>query len=134
MNPDRSLLQFGPVSQAAAGPLYGQIVGNVRREVAAGRLRPHELLPSTRALAAALSVSVITVTRAYEELERAGIVYSRQGQGTYVAEAARDALQVEESEVWTTLARAHEIARRSNITDEQLIEMLRSIQDRRRGK
>ena len=82
----RGLLRFGPISPAAAGPLYEQIVNAVKREIAAGRLSPGEALPSVRALAAELLVSLITIKRAYEELERDGIIYSRQGLGTFVAD------------------------------------------------
>ena len=67
----------------------------MKREIAEGRLRPGAALPSFRALAEDLLVSVITVKRAYEELEREGIIYRKQGLGTFVAEegdaAARDA-------------------------------------------
>jgi GntR family transcriptional regulator len=75
------------VSPAAAKPLYEQIVEGIKREVSAGRLAPHTPLPSFRALAEDLLVSVITVKRAYEELERDGIIYRKQGLGTFVAES-----------------------------------------------
>ena len=83
-------LRFGPISPAAPGPLYEQIVAAVKREIAAGRLLPGAALPSVRALAAELLVSLITIKRAYEELERAGIIYSRQGLGTFVADHGAD--------------------------------------------
>jgi len=54
--------------------------------VSEGRLKPGITLPSFRALAGELMVSLITVKRAYEELEREGILYRRQGLGTFVAE------------------------------------------------
>ena len=85
-----SSLRFGPVSPAVPGALYQQIVDAVRREVSEGRLKPGDELPSFRKLAEDLVVSVITVKRAYEELERAGILYRRQGLGTFVAERAED--------------------------------------------
>ena len=75
--------QIGPLSQAAPGPLYQQIVDGVRREISAGRLGPECSLPSFRVLAEELRVSLITVKRAYEELEREGIIYRRQGLGTF---------------------------------------------------
>ncbi len=88
-------LMIGPISPAAAGPLYQQIVDGVRREVSEGRLKPGTSLPSFRILAEELLVSLITVKRAYEELEREGIIFRRQGLGTFVAEqgaeASRDA-------------------------------------------
>jgi GntR family transcriptional regulator len=75
-----------PISPAASGPLYQQIVDGLRREVSEGRLPGGAALPSFRELAENLMVSVITVKRAYEELEREGIIFRRQGLGTFVAE------------------------------------------------
>lgn len=69
-------------------PLYQQIVDEVRRAVAQGALEPDDPLPSVRALATELRVNPNTVQQAYRELERAGVVYSRRGQGTFAARAA----------------------------------------------
>ncbi|MGI9240495.1 MAG: GntR family transcriptional regulator [Verrucomicrobiales bacterium] len=80
-------LLIGPISASASGPLYQQIVDGLRRAVSEGRLGPGTALPSFRVLAAELLVSLITVKRAYEELEREGIIFRRQGLGTFVAEA-----------------------------------------------
>src|SRR6187431_3634154 len=77
-----------PISAAAPGPLYQQIVDGLKREISEGRLAPGTALPSFRALAEDLLVSVITVKRAYEELERDGIIYRRQGLGTFVSNTA----------------------------------------------
>ncbi len=81
---------IGPVSPAADGPLYQQIVDRLKREISEGRLQPGAPLPSFRQLAQNLLVSVITVNRAYEELEREGIIFRRQGLGTFVAERGHD--------------------------------------------
>ena len=62
-----------------------------RRAVCEGRLEPGAALPSFRALAEELMVSLITVKRAYEELEREGIIFRRQGLGTFVAEGGDEA-------------------------------------------
>jgi GntR family transcriptional regulator len=83
-------LRIGPISPAAPGALYQQIVDAIKREVAAERLQPGSPLPSFRALAEELLVSLITVKRAYEELEREGIIYRHQGLGTFVAERGHD--------------------------------------------
>jgi len=77
-----------PISAAAPGALYQQIVDGLKREVSEGRLTPGTALPSFRVLAEDLLVSVITVKRAYEELERERIIYRRQGLGTFVADTA----------------------------------------------
>ncbi len=74
------------ISPAAPGALYEQIVEGLKREISEGRLPAGSPLPSFRQLATELLVSVITVKRAYEELEREGIIYRRQGLGTFVAE------------------------------------------------
>jgi GntR family transcriptional regulator len=81
---------LGPISAAADGTLYQQIVDQIKREISEGRLKPDAALPSFRQLAEDLMVSVITVKRAYEELEREGIIFRRQGLGTFVAEHGLD--------------------------------------------
>jgi GntR family transcriptional regulator len=81
---------IGPISAAAGGTLYQQIVDRLKREISEGRLKPGAPLPSFRQLAEDLLVSVITVSRAYEELEREGIIFRRQGLGTFVAEQGLD--------------------------------------------
>ncbi len=88
--PSSSRLLIAPLSTAAGGPLYLQIVDRLKREISEGRLEVGAPLPSYRRLAEDLLVSVITVKRAYEELERDGIIYRRQGLGTFVSDSAAD--------------------------------------------
>lgn len=68
--------------------MYQQIVDQLTAKVMAGDWVAGQSLPSIRELAAASRVSVITVRRAYEELERAGVIDTRQGKGSVVAERA----------------------------------------------
>ncbi len=86
------------ISQADPRPLYLQVIEQVRRRVAVGDLPPGTELPSIRELAAALKVSVITIKRAYMELERDGVISTRQGKGSVVAEepGLQSSLQGEE--------------------------------------
>ena len=67
-------------------PIYLQIAEAVRAAVAAGVYRPGEVLPSLRAMAIRLHVNPNTVQRAYDELEREGLIYSQRGRGLFVAE------------------------------------------------
>ena len=90
MSPERKSWLIGPIPAAAEGTLYQQIVDRLKREISEGRLKPGAALPSFRVLAEDLLVSVITVKRAYEELEREGIIYRRQGLGTFVADHGYD--------------------------------------------
>ena len=90
MPPKSIKLLLPAISPAAPGTLYEQIVIGLKRAVSGGRLKPGDALPSFRQLAEELLVSVITVKRAYEELEREGIIFRRQGLGTFVAEGGGD--------------------------------------------
>lgn len=67
-------------------PIYEQILNQIKLQIIEGKLVANEQLPSIRQLARDLKISVITTKRAYEELERDGLVYSMIGKGFYVAE------------------------------------------------
>ena len=73
------------IDAAARQPIYRQIVEQVREAVARGRIAPEERLPSVRELSRTLVVNPNTVARAYSELEREGILNTRQGLGVFVA-------------------------------------------------
>lgn len=65
-------------------PIYEQIERQIKDQIVSGQLVAGEMLPSIRVLAADLKISVITVKRAYEDLEQEGMIYSVQGKGFYV--------------------------------------------------
>ncbi len=67
-------------------PMYAQIIEQVVAKVMAGQWQAGQAIPSIRELAAGCKVSVITVKRAYLELERAGVIVTRPGKGSFVAE------------------------------------------------
>lgn len=96
------------ISQADARPLYLQVIEQVRRRVAVGDLAPGAELPSIRQLAADLNVSVITIKRAYLELEHDGIIETRQGKGSVVVDNPSIRPTVQEEELETHLTRAAE--------------------------
>ena len=73
--------------------IYEQIVNQLKNEIVTGELTPGEALPSIRMLAADLFVSVITTKRAYEELEKEGLIRSVAGKGFYVCESNKDYLK-----------------------------------------
>ena len=74
------------LSAHSSKPMYAQIVEQVIAKVMAGEWRAGDALPSIRELAATSQISVITVKRAYLELERAGVIVTRQGKGSFVAD------------------------------------------------
>lgn len=73
--------------------IYEQIVNQLKNAIVTGELTPGEALPSIRMLAADLSISVITTKRAYEELEKEGLIRSVAGKGFYVCESNKDYLK-----------------------------------------
>ncbi len=120
-------LTYGPVSAAAPGPLYEQVVAAVKREVAGGRLKPGDALPSLRTLAAELMVSLITVKRAYEDLERDGIIYSRQGLGAFIADGGPGHLKREKTQAArTALCEAINAGRAAGLSKTDLLDMLKT--------
>ena len=75
------------VSTSDGTPIYQQIVNQVKYLVASGRLGAGDELPPVRALAQQLLINPNTVARAYRELETAGLVFKRQGAGTYISDS-----------------------------------------------
>ena len=75
------------LSPHSSTPMYAQIVAQVGAKVMAGEWKAGDPLPSIRELAGSCRVSVITVKRAYLELERAGVIVTWQGKGSFVADA-----------------------------------------------
>ncbi|HVU90451.1 MAG TPA: GntR family transcriptional regulator [Pirellulales bacterium] len=75
------------ISPATGVPIYQQLIDQIAAGIARGQLRPNQRLPSVRELSQTLVVNPNTVARAYTELEREGVLYTRQGLGVFVAEA-----------------------------------------------
>lgn len=120
-------IRIGPISPAAPGPLYQQIVDGIKREVLANRLTAGFALPSYRTLAEELLVSLITVKRAYEELEREGITFSRQGLGTFVAENGSDRTRADRrAAARDALRSAIEAGRDAGLSEREITQMLRA--------
>lgn len=94
------------ISQSDPRPLYVQVIDQVKRRVSAGDLLPGAELPSIRQLAAELQISVITIKRAYLELERDGVILTRQGKGSFVADQPGLATDLLDREMRDLLARA----------------------------
>jgi GntR family transcriptional regulator len=80
-------------------PLYLQVMEQIKRRVAVGDLSPGAELPSIRQLAADLQISVITIKRAYLELEREGVIATRQGKGSVVADKPGLQVSIQEREL-----------------------------------
>lgn len=91
-------------------PIYQQIVDQIKAAILRGDLGADQPLPSIRVLAKELQISVITTKRAYEDLEKGGLIYTIPGKGSFVAE--HDACRLEES--------------KRSLVEEQLQEVIRA--------
>ncbi len=118
------------ISNSSGQPIYEQICRQVKGAIAAGRLRPGEPLPSIRALARDLRISVITTKRAYEELEREGFICTVAGKGSFVAQQNLE-LAKESSlrEIEAHLQAAVELSRQAGLTVEELEDILHVLSE-----
>lgn len=113
------------ISQTDPRPLYLQVKEQIRHHVAVGTLRSGDEIPSIRQLAADIRVSVITIKRAYLELELEGVIQTRQGRGSVVAENANLGQRLKEEELGQHLAAAVDVAALLQLGEEELIARLR---------
>ena len=102
-------------------PIYEQIIDQIKTMIRKGDLKQNDQLPSVRALSKELKISVLTVKKAYNELEREGFTVTVHGKGSYVT-AANTELMMEEQrkEVEQDLERAILKGRRFGISDEDI--------------
>lgn len=109
-------------------PFYRQIERALAERIRTAELTAGAPLPSVRALAQELLVSVITVKQAYEALEAAGLVYSRQGRGTFVAHGGADAARARVREALRAKVEAAVAdARAQGLTSAEIHALLLSI-------
>lgn len=111
-------------SQRDERPMYQQIMEQIVQRIAIGDWPPQTPLPSIRQLATEINASVITVKRAYLELEREGIIVTRQGKGSFV-NGNNDLPKLQREELRQHLERAGKLAHSLGIPTDELIDMLR---------
>lgn len=118
------------ISNASDKPIYEQISSQFKDAILAGELAEGEGLPSIRALANDLHVSVITTKRAYSDLESLGFIETVQGKGSFVAGGNRELLREERlRQVEDLLERALSLAKSSQISVAELHDMLDVLAD-----
>jgi len=85
-------------------PIYLQVMDEIKAQIVSGKLKPGQQLPSVRELAQNIQVNPNTIARAYQELERAGIVFTRRGQGTFVREEEKIPVILKQEKVQAVLS------------------------------
>ncbi len=118
------------ITNAGGVPIYEQIAAQIKGLILGGTLREGDPLPSMRALAQDLRVSVITTKRAYEILETEGLIESFTGRGSFVSAQNPEMLREQNlREIEQLLTKAAEIAHRSGVDKQELIDIISIIYD-----
>ncbi|MBR1529206.1 MAG: GntR family transcriptional regulator [Oscillospiraceae bacterium] len=113
------------ISSNTNQPIYEQITSQIKAMVMSGQLKQGDPIPSMRSLAKSLHISVITVQRAYEDLQRDGFVETTVGRGSFISAGGKQFYQEErQRQAEEHLLKAAEIARTSGISLSKLVELL----------
>jgi GntR family transcriptional regulator len=118
------------LSQSDKRPMYLQIMEQIKQRIAVGDWAEGQAIPSIRQLAVDIQVSVITVKRAYYELEREGIIVTQHGRGSHVSSTPGLGARLREEELQQHLEHATRIAAQLGIRPKELEERLREAGDR----
>lgn len=118
------------ISNASGQPIYEQIYAQIKAEILRGTLREGDALPSIRALAKDLRISVITTKRAYDELERDGYIYTVAAKGCYVAERNAELVREEHlRQLETHLCAASELSVLCALSDEEVFALYKTLKE-----
>jgi GntR family transcriptional regulator len=122
------------ISYTNPEPIFRQIIEQIKIAIATGDLKEEEKLPSIREMAQELKVSVITVKRAYTDLEAEGCLVTRPGLGSFVARINRSSLKEEKrNEIKQNLEAMIDSAAQYGLTVDDINALLASIENERKG-
>ena len=113
------------VSNKASRPLYEQIATQIKSAIMSGELKAGEAIPSVRAMAKSLHISILTVQKAYSTLQEDGFIETTAGKGCYVSAQNQDFyLEEQQKKIEEKFSEAIEIARVSGITLDKLLNLI----------
>lgn len=118
------------ITNSGGVPIYEQIASQIKALILSGELKEGDPLPSMRALAQDLRVSIITTKRSYEILETEGLIESYTGRGSFVSAQNPELLREQNlRSIEAKLTEAVEIAKRSGVDRAELMEILDMLYD-----
>lgn len=113
------------ISPLNPDPMYKQITDQIKDGIATGTLKPETKLPSIREMSKELKISMITIKRAYADLENEGYTLTRSGMGSYIADINKDKLREEKlKEIQSELYKIRKTAAKFNISEEDIIQII----------
>ena len=114
------------IDNRSGAPIYDQIYSQIKGAIVSGQVAAGEALPSIRALAKDLRISVITTKRAYDELEREGFIDTLPGKGCFVAERSAELLREESlRKIEGYMQEIRRLAAACGLTEDELAEIWR---------
>ncbi len=114
------------IDNRSGAPIYDQIYSQIKDAILSGQVTEGETLPSIRALAKDLRISVITTKRAYDELESEGFIYTLPGKGCFVAERSTELLREENlKKIEGHMQEIRRLASACRLTENELDDMWR---------
>ena len=108
-------------------PIYEQIIENVKTLIVSGVLERDQQLPSVRQLAQELAINPNTIQRAYQELEREGIIYSLKGRGSFVGSSLGELRTVQQAELLAQLEAVSRELKQLEISKEQILAVVAQV-------
>ena len=114
------------ISNNTSKPIYEQITSQIKQMIMTGELKPGESIPSMRSLAKSLHISVITVQRSYEDLQKDGFIETTVGRGSFVSSKNKEFIQEEKQrEIENHLQKAIELSKENGMSLAKLIDLLK---------
>jgi GntR family transcriptional regulator len=126
---------FIVVSHQNPEPMYKQVTDQIKDAIVSGTLKPNDKLPSIRSISVELNISIITIKRAYADLENEGYIYTRSGLGSFVADLNREKIRSEKlDEFRRELKNILLKAEKFDIPAREILKMIHQIQEEIHGK
>ena len=117
---------FIVISPLNPDPMYKQVTDQIKDAIASGTVKPETKLPSIREMAKELKISMITIKRAYADLENEGYILTRSGLGSYVADINKDKLREEKlGEIHVEIKKILNAAARYDISVDDIFNTIR---------
>ncbi len=121
---------FIVVSPLNPDPMYKQVKDQIKDAIATKVLKPETKLPSIREMSKELKISIITIKRAYADLEKEGYIFTRSGMGSFVADVKMEQLRLEKlSEIKEDIKKILKSGEKYNVSAGDVIKIIKEIKE-----
>lgn len=116
------------ISNSSEIPIYEQIKNQIKNQIITDELKEGESIPSIRTLSSEIKISVMTIKKSYDELEKEGYINSVQGKGTFVSKKNNELIKEEANkEIESHISKIIEISNRFNISKKEILDLFNYI-------